>query len=229
MQSFSRTHVLLAGVALLMVVLGFMVAKSGNTSSLAQPQETTVAAVRRGGLREAAKAKGQYVSSQRTTGWLKYDLESLTENSAIVAIGTPIAATSSIAGSGDRIVTEYRVRIDQTFKGTLKAKSVISMITPGGKVTFEDGTSAEITTPDLGPIEEYKSYVLFLKPGDEAPDTFGLVGGGQGLFELSDAAVKPAGDSVDVVQKYRNRPVSEFLEEIRNAVKKYPETKQCCS
>ena len=46
--------------------------------------------------------------------------------------------------------------------------------------TFEDGTLAEVRTPDLGPIVEHKRYVFFLRTSAEKIDAFDLVGGGQG-------------------------------------------------
>jgi hypothetical protein len=230
MQSLPR-KLLFAGTTLALIVMGFMVVKSAKPKSLSQqPQEqdSLVAAVRRGGLREAARIKGQYVGTERTSGLMKYDLGSLTEKSSIIVVGTPFTSSSSLSSSGERIVTEYKLRIDQTLKGKLK-HGPLSVIVPGGKVTFDDGTSAEINTPDLGPIEEEKRYVLFLTPSDEVSDSFALVGGGQGIFELSssDSVVKPLGDKVDVVQKHKNQQASSFLEEIKAAAKKFGKTQSC--
>ena len=228
MQSLPRKLLFVGTTLVVLIVAGFIVVKSAKTKSFSQePQEqdSLVAAVRRGGLREAARIKGQYVGTQRASGWIKYDLESLTEKSSVIVVGTPITSSSSLVSSGDRIVTEYKMRIDQTLKGKLN-QGPLSVIVPGGKVTFEDGTSAEIDTPDLGPIEEDKKYVLFLTSSEEAPDSFGLTGGGQGLFELSSShsVVNPLGDEVDVVQRHKNQQVGSFLEEIKSAVKKNPGT-----
>lgn len=200
---------------------------SGKTQSKPKSQgpRPEVAAARRGGLREAAKLKGHYVGSQQTSGWVKHDLESLTQHSLAIIVGTPILASSNLAGDGDRIVTEYKIKVDQLLKGTLKEGALINIVVPGGKVAFEDGTSAEIVTPDLGPIKIKNRYVFFLRPSDEGATVLSLTGGGQGLFELTagDGRVKPRGDRVDVVQKHENQQAEEFLEEIRTAVKKHPE------
>ena len=235
MQSLPRKPFLALCIASMLIALAFTIVRSVNTQSLAKDKseapDPVVAAVRRGGLREAARIKGHYVSIQRTTGWMKYDVESLTQNSSDVIIGTPMVSSSNLVGSGDGIVTEYKIRIDETLKGQLNAKRLVSLEVPGGKVTFEDGTSAEVKTPDLGPIEKQKSYLMFLRPRDYSPEAFGLTGGGQGLFELSisDSVVKPRGDKTDIVQKHNNQRISDFLEDVKNAVRKYPETKRCCN
>jgi len=235
MQSLLRKPLLTLSIALLLVALAFTAVKSVNTQSATKERskevDGVVAAVRRGGLREAARLKGHYVSTHSTTGWMKYDLESLTQNSSDVIIGTPIVSSSNLVGSGDGIVTEYKIRIDETLKGKLNTKRLVSLEVPGGKVTFEDGTSAEIQTPDLGPIEEHQSYLMFLRPRDNSPEVFGLTGGGQGLFELStsESVVKPRGDKTDIVQKHNNQRISDFLEDVKTAIRKYPETTYCCN
>jgi hypothetical protein len=235
MPSLPRKLLLALSITLMLFALAFTVVRSVRTQSItkdkSQDPDPVVAAIRRGGLREAARIKGHYVSTERTTGWMKYDLESLTQNSSEVILGTPIVSSSNLVGSGDGIVTEYRIRIDQILKGKLNEKRLVSLEVPGGKVTFDDGTSAEIKTPDLGPIEEYKSYVMFLKPRGNNSEVFGLTGGGQGLFELStsDSMVKPRGDKADIVQKHKNQQVSTFLEEVKLAVKRYPGTTPCCN
>lgn len=210
----------------MLVALAFAVARDKS-----QEQDPLVAAVRRGGLREAARIKGHYVSTERTTGWMKYELESLTQNSSDVIIGTPMVGSCNLLGSGDGIVTAYSVRIDQTLKGKSNEKRLVTLEVPGGKVTFDDGTSAEIKTPDLGPIEEHQSYLMFLRPRGNASQVFGLTGGGQGLFELSasDSMVKPLGDKLIQFKSTKISGVSDFLEEIKIAAKRYPGTIPCCN
>ena len=87
------------------------------------------------------------------------------------------------------------------------------------------GHRAEIQTIDLLPMEKGKTYVLFLKPIKDSPNVFGLTGLGQGLFELSGAGkkVKPHGNRVDVVQKHKDEQKGEFVERVRDAIRKYPD------
>ena len=235
MPSFREKHFSFAVIATVLLGFVLILTKIAHTQTAAtkksQEPDPVVMAIRNGGLREAAKLKGVYVSSERTSGWAKYDLENLTTASIVIIIGTPLSSSSRLAASGDRIITEHEIRIERVLKGNLKAPEPVSLIVPGGKVAFEDGSSAEIRTPDLGPITEEKRYVFFLKNSDDKPDAFSLVGGGQGAFELpsSEANVKPLGNKTDLVQKHKNQKVSAFIEEIEKTAIEHPETSPCCN
>jgi len=228
MKSFSRNRVLLIGMALVLVTVTFLLAKNAQTQAVtkqpSQGPDPVVVALRRGGLKEAAKLKGHYVGIERTSDWGKYSLESLAQASSIIVVGTPILSSAKVVGvDNDRIVSEQLVRVDQVLKGNLHENGLVTVAIPGGKVTFEDGTSAEIKTPDLGPIEQFGKYVLFFKPSSDTANVYVLTGGGQGMFELSaDSLIKPRGSKADTVQKYKNQKVSDFLEQIRKAVKENP-------
>ena len=230
MRSLQRKRLLLILASLAIPVLAFTFVTRVNTQSIStqnsQGRDPVVEAIRKGGLKEAAKIKGHIVSTQRTTGWAKLDLEGLTQTSAEIIVGTAHLSSCMLTSSGEGIVSEYKVRINQSLRGRLKEHQIVKIEVPGGKVIFEDGTSAEIKTPDLGPIKENESYVWFLKAKEDDPEVFQLTGGGQGLFELSrsELVVKPRGDKADVVQKHKDQRVADFVEEIRSLVKKHPHT-----
>ena len=196
-----------------------------NTSSDASE------AIRRGGLREAARIRGHYVGSMRASHFLKYDVESLASHSGNIIIGSPIDNTTHLTSDGQMIMTWHRVTILQTLKGKLQPDETVTISLPGGKMTFEDGTSAEIKTPDLEGMQNDQKYVLFMSPMLEVGGTFTLVGGSQGLFEIDAKTrrVKPNGHPLDPVQKHKDQGVDAFLEEIRAAVKKHPEASACCN
>jgi len=235
MQSFWHKHFSVAVIATILLGFVLVLTKIAHTQSQAtkksQEPDPVVTAVRNGGLREAAKLKRVYVSSERTSGWAKYDLENLTSTSIAIIIGTPLRSSSRLSASGDRVITEHEIRVERVLKGNLKTAEPVSLVVPGGKVTFEDGSSAEIRTPDLGPIAEQKRYLFFLRNSDDKPDAFTLTGGGQGAFELSapEANVRPLGNKTDIVQKHKNQKVSAFVEEIEKTAKEHPETSPCCN
>jgi hypothetical protein len=228
MKSFSRKQASLIGIALVVLTGGFLLVKNAEMQSLtkqgSQEPDPVMLALRKGGLREAAKLKGHYVGIERTSDWGKYSLNSLTQASSYIVVGSPILSSAKVVGTDkDRIVTEHLVRVDQLLKGKLHENTLITVAIPGGKVTFEDGTSAEIKTPDFGPIEEFGNYVLFLSPSNDTANVFVLTGAGQGLFELSsESLVKPRGNKADTVQKHKNQKISLFLEQIRKIVEKNP-------
>jgi hypothetical protein len=220
----------LLGVASLCMITFAVTTAVRSQGAGGQDDDALVDAIRKGGLREAARIKGHYVGRAGMTQWLKYDLEGLTKNSVGVIVGTPVGASSQLTSAGDRITTTYRIEVQQTMKGSLSPGDAVSVVLPGGKVVFEDGTSAEIKTPDLEPMEGGKTYVLFLSLQKE-PGAFSLTGEGQGLFELpkDKSGVKPHGHSSDVVQKHKNETEEEFMEKVKAAVAKYPEASTCCN
>ena len=185
-----------------------------------KPADTSsedVQAIRRGGLREAARIRGHYVGSIRASHFLKYDLESLTAHSGNIIIGSPIDNSIHLSSDGQMITTWYRIKIRRSMKGKLQPNETVTVSLPGGKLVFEDGTSAEIKTPDLEGMQNGQTYILFLNPVMRADGAFNLTGGSQGLFEIDSKRhrVKPNGDSVDPVQKHKDRDVEAILEEIK--------------
>jgi hypothetical protein len=197
------------------------------------PQETRsddAEAIRRGGLREAARIRGHYVGTMKASHFLKYDLESLAAHSGNIIIGSPIDSTAHLSADGQLIMTWYRMKILQPMKGKLLSGETVSVSLPGGKLIFEDGTSAEIKTPDLEGMQNDQKYVLFLSPKLAVDGTFTLTGGSQGLFELDNKTrrIKPNGHPFDPVRKLKDQDADTFLGEIKATVKKYPEATTCC-
>ena len=235
MQSLPRNPLLVALTGVVSLTFVFLLARDANTQSTSnknsQEPDPVVMAVRRGGLREGARLKRVYVSYQRTTGWGKYFIETLASTSAVIIVGKPLSSSSSLTASGENIITEHKIRVERVLKGTPKQGELITVTVPGGKVTFEDGSSAEIQTPDLGPIVAENRYIFFLRTSDDMTDSFGLTGGGQGLFELSssDSTVKPLGHETDLVQRHKDQEITDFISEIESAVQRYPDTPPCCN
>ena len=227
-MSHPQRHVLLVIVVSLLFGSLLLAVKNGITQSKPKEEESVAKAIRRGGLREAARIKDEYKGTVRTTGWMKFDLDGITSNSSNIVIGVPLNGSSAIAGSGgDRIETKYKVKVEKVLKG--ESSDLLNVVVPGGKITFEDGTSAEIVPADLGPILENHRYIFFLKPNSTNSDAFSLTGGGQGLFELTvDSKITPRGHKTDTVQKNKDQWAFEFINEIEAAVKKYPNTSSCC-
>lgn len=119
MQLPPRKPLLLLLIVFTLTGLALMFGKDAATQSLsAQKREgpdPVVDAVRKGGLKEGARIKKRFVSSESTTGWAKYDLESLTSHSAAVIMGTPLSSASSLTTNGERITTEYQIKVSRIF------------------------------------------------------------------------------------------------------------------
>jgi len=212
-------------------VITFALVKIVKSQEPKAQDSSDVEAIRRGGLREAARIKGHWVGSMRASYFLKYDLESLAAHSGNVIIGSPIDSSAHLSSDGHLITTWYRIKILQSIKGKLLAGEIVTTSLPGGKVVFEDGTSAEIKTPDFDGMQSDQTYVVFLSPALNADGSFSPTGGSQGVFEIDGKTrrIKPNGDSLDAVQKHKDQDLQRFLEEIRAAVKKFPEASACCN
>lgn len=107
-----------------------------------------VAALKQGGLRAAAAAAGgEYAAS--AGAWLPhvaYTLESLARLSDVVLIGTLGENLAHLSASGEYITTDFRMTVERSLKGHVLPGSTVVFGVMGGKVVFEDGSSALIGT-----------------------------------------------------------------------------------
>lgn len=232
-KRFSVLIVFLFAVVTLLSALYFMpITSSKSQNQNGDEQKKMTEAIRRGGYREAAKIKGHYVSTvDPYWDWASFDLETLTKSSAAVVIGIPEGSKGRLDAEGQMIVTEFDVRVKETIKGTpLAENSVVKVALLGGRVDFEDGTSAELRTRDSEPMLEGKKYLLFLYANRNGSDVYLLTGGPQGLFELrGQAGIKAHARSSDpAVKEVQNLNEDGLREKVKDYARKWPESQQCC-
>lgn len=108
-------------VLVCLALLAFSLVQAGRSTDSqetngVQDRPNLVEAVRRGGLREGARIKGRYVASIRTSGWLKYDIETLVKNSEAVVTATPGNGVSRLTSDSRQIFTDYEVKLDEVIK-----------------------------------------------------------------------------------------------------------------
>lgn len=188
-------------------------------------------AITRGGLRAAAKLKGNYVAEFNPHwDWGRFDVESLTKGSAAVIVGRFAKKLDPRLIEGRVILTDYEVSVEELVKGDLKQGETIVVSLPGGRITFEDGTSAEQTTPTFDHPHIGRAYTLFLMEDAAVPSVFLLSGGPQGIFDIEDgASVKSRGrpdDPVAVETKGKSREA--FMKNVREQARKWPKPGKCC-
>lgn len=154
----------------------------------------------------------------------------MTSHSANIVVGTPLDGAAYLSQDGETIVTDYRFKVLTPLKGNLGSQEIVVVSLPGGKVVFDDGTSAEMKTPDLQGMIRGETYAVFLSPRVTPRGGFTVTGMGQGLFELNSESqsVKPYGHPRDPVQKHKGESVEQFLREIKSSVKRYPGVSACC-
>ena len=232
-----RRNTILVGVVIIaMTVLAVAVTRQSSTQN---PQNQTddhkkvVEAIRRGGLREAARIKGHYVGiTDPNWDWANFTLEALTQNSVGIVVGTPEHATSELSSSGDSINTHFLFRISEVVKGgpRFSAGEAVFVAVPGGKLDFDDGTSAEVQTPNFESMALGKQYLLFLYQNRNGSNVLLLTGGPQGLFELgANGKIKSHARPTDAVAKDAdNKDRDWFLNAVRALAKKWPQPNSCC-
>lgn len=219
---------LIGSVAISIVVVG---ARQSQTPREPSPGQIK-AALRRGGIREAAKLKKHYEDTfDPNWDWAQLDIEGLTKNSLAVVTGVPMTSSTQLSADGQLIVTNYTFAVQEVLKGDIRPASSIKVSLPGGIIEFGDGTSAELKTPGFDKMENGRTYLLFLS--EDAPNSGVLVltAGPQGLFELplDRKTVKAHGRPTDPATKEaKNLDGDSFLNNVRQQAAKWPKPGQCC-
>jgi hypothetical protein len=178
-------------------------------------------------LKEKAKQARSYVEEQRPAKLNPFaDLSGLAANSSVVIVGIPQDNLSAISADGKSVTIDYKVQVAYVYKGALREGDTINVSLPGGKVAFEDGSTAEVRTPWLRKMMNGKAYVLFLNPSAPRSDRFVTTGEAQGLFEIPTTAQEgrkirtSTGVPNDSMRKYSTMDVRDFFRELRRATNK---------
>ncbi len=234
-QRSSKTVFLTALLCIAVLASIFSIISLANRSAKPQDKSNDPIAIRdalrRGGLREAAKLKGHYVR-EFSGHWGPVGIESLTKNSTAVIVGRVTKQLGTeLVEDGQIIVTYYEVTIEETIKGAVNRGNTIRISLPGGRVEFEDGTSAEVITPTFEHVQKNGVYALFLSQSDDAPDSYALFAGPQGVVEFdSNSQVRSRGQSTDpVANETKGRSTESFLKVVREYARKWPGPGRCCS
>jgi hypothetical protein len=175
--------------------------------------------LRTASLQERAKEYGSLTVTFHPKPLRRYDeVETLFRDSATVIVGVVNDSFSQLSTpKQNSIATNYQVSVSSVLKGSIQNGSSVSVLFPGGRLEFDNGTTAEVIRPKYWRVPEVNSsYVFFLKEVKEREGFFELVGGPQGLFKLSSKGhIVPQGRADDLLmQKYYKRSVISFLEEI---------------
>lgn len=189
-------------------------------------------ALRQSGYRAAARVAGEYVGSARFESCgAAANLEGLAHFSTIVIVGQIGENRPHLSADGREITTDFRVTVLETVKGPVSVGDTISVAISGGKIVFEDGTSAELRPGDFRVPESGERYVFFLqrswyRPSAEAEKYAGRSGvwspvlASQGLFAITDLSrVRPAARLLyPVALKYRDADYARFMADVYSAV-----------
>ena len=244
MRNHMTARSALSIASLVVVVLISMISISRAQTRLSGSQESAANdfrevrdALRRGGLREAAKLKGHYVGDfdpHWDSG--RFDIEALTNNSMAVVVGTVVKKLGGrLADEDQLILTDYEVVVDETIKGVPSKGNTITVSLVGGSLEFDDGTSAELRTPKFEHVKPGGAYVLFLTESSNGPNEYTLTGGPQGLVEImDDGTLKSHGRptdpiAVETIDPNKGKNKGTFLRKLRKEAVKWPGPGRWCS
>jgi hypothetical protein len=193
-------------------------------ASAQSPNALGLRALAAGGtLQDAARAaRGRFVETFENTGLFAYqNVRALAKESRTIVIGSAVTNVCKLADDGRDIYTSYTFRIEERIKGAnLRPGDTVTVDLPGGRVSFPDGSTAQINTPQFPRIINGNRYVLFLMEQGKGPDLT-PVGGPQGVFELrDDGFVLAFARSYHSLPSQSGRTVDEFVHETRQTVGK---------
>lgn len=220
-------------VATILTTIGLAQTQQSGTQSNQNTQNNTsddraalVEALRSGGIRAGAEIKGNYVENfDPSPDWLNYDIEILTKESQALVIGVALNNKGILSKNGETLKTLYEFQIEEVLKGNLVFGNTIKVALPGGKVTFDNGTTAEVRTPGFAKMTNGKTYALYLSESYEGNDIYSLTGGSMGLFKI-DAQNKKvyshAADEKVVKKQVKDKDLKKFLKETRKQAGRYP-------
>lgn len=217
------TLIVFAGLALAIVCIG-AVRRWPTKSGLVHSAEIKLTQDTRP-LKEKAKQTGYLRETQGPNRAAIYsNLADLANHSTAVIIGTAQRNISTLSRDGRSISLNYSVRVEYVYKGKLHEGSVVIVSLPGGRVKFDDGSTAEVSTPWLKKMQNGKTYALFLTE-ESQQEAFVTTGDAQGIFEIPttpDVKVVQSHSGVagDNVRKYQGMDVKSFLKELRQATGK---------
>ena len=225
----SMKRALVAVICLVAVGISGRVSHSSQHQSI-QDEMALRNALDQGGLRAAAKLKGHYVGEYDPHWDLAPLIENLTQESVAIIVGRFTKKLKARIPDSRVIFTDYEVTVDEVVKGDIKQAKTIVVTLPGGRFDFEDGTSAEQTTPTFEHGRIGRTYTLFLMEEKAVPSVFFLMGGPQGMIDIENSsAVRSHGREDDRSAIEINGQTREtFLKNVRELARKWPNRGKCC-
>jgi hypothetical protein len=172
-------------------------------------------------LHDAARLVGGVYKSSRvnTDGMLAYpDLKSLARQSSDILVIVPERNECKLSPDGRDIFTHYDVRVEQKLKGRFNPGDHTFVELPGGRFSWDDGTTAQIVTPYFRKMVNGMRYLVFLQR--KATDKeYTPTGGSQGIVLLKDdgTVVPFAHNPEKHIDQLRSKTHFSLLEDVRSA------------
>lgn len=150
----------------------------------------------------------------------KSNLNQLAKDSDTVVVVTTESNVCKLLPNGRMVTTDYQVLIEDVLKGSVTVGDLLTVSLPGGKIGFEDNTTAEVQTPWFKKMVSNNRYILFLQANPNT-GSFVTTGGPQGVFEISakgQEVLSHSGIKDDPVREHHKSKSKDFLKKLRQAI-----------
>ena len=148
------------------------------------------------------------------------NLEELARRSDIVIIGRPVQGGGILRQDGQFINEQFWVGVQESIKGGFHNGDRIPVVVPGGAYRFSDGSLALVNASGGKRPECGRSYAFFLYGYGLENKGYELVGGLQGVYDLTGPTVQPGEmlPQAPCVVYYKDMPANAFLAALHRAM-----------
>lgn len=211
MRHRSRTLILIVGAAVICasVVIAADVKTRGFFGVVTPARKDT-----------ARQQKGTRTIKIFPRNLTRYDeLNQLSKASSAILVGSVSSQKSYLTSESENTAsTHYKVLVKDVLKGDLKKGATIDIRMAGAEIVSVNGADVNVKVPDYWKMPQTSAtYVFFLQHTDF--DDYALVGGPQGMFQVSSNVIKPQGLAEDTLYlANKDLELKNFLEKVKAAL-----------
>ena len=194
--------------------------------------ERRAQALRTGGLKEAAKVTGEFITEIPGSDWGgPATISELVQWSTLIVIGRTESNRSRLDADGNDIRSAYQFDVESVLKGEHQGPKV-TVVLLGGRVVFDDGSIAELRVAKAERPVQGERYFLFLRPpkgrlsatGATAYEPGELVPlwDTQGLYRLPGGGARVAPAHLrgrDLAKEIQAMQPGQFIEAVQRAIR----------
>ena len=170
--------------------------------------------------KEAPRQKGARTIKIFPHNITRYDdVSQLTKASSAILVGSVISQKSNLTSESDNTVsTHYKVLVKDVLKGDPKKGATIDIRMAGAETVSINGADIDVKMPDYWKMPQTSAtYIFFLQHTDF--DDYALVGGPQGMFQVSSNGIKPQGLAEDALYRAnKDLELKNFLQKVKAAL-----------
>lgn len=162
----------------------------------------------------AQRAGGKLILHYMPDHSVRYpNIDEIARRSDLIIVGRVVMNRPRLRADGKFVTQSLWVRVQEVVKGQAPFGGAITVIAPGGAYRFSDGSLVFVDPRASNLPQVGHSYVFFLQNYGSVYRGHELVGGYQGMYDLTGGGVGPAdtlaGDPV--ITYYKGMNAGQFL------------------